>query len=312
MSKYLVTGGCGFVGSYLVENLLENDHKVIVVDDLSNGRKENLENVKNHPNLEVIVGDISSLVVSQNPLMRDLDGIFHLATTLRSFSFTNPYNDIETICKGMIRMLELAKENDCKLVFTSNSGISGSLDSGDAITEEYPDRPSTPYDANKLVCEHYAQLYHKVHGVKSAIVRFATIYGYRQVVNPKLNAKPLVGTFVHQMKTNEQVYINDDGDQTRDLTYVKDAVQGVIKAMKSDVVNGDVAIISTNTETSVNKVFNIVAELTGYDKKPIHNDPLKGDLRRMKLSWDKANKIYGYSPTYSPEEGIKEMVSLHK
>ena len=309
MAKYLVTGGLGFVGSYLVEDLLKNNHKVVVVDDLSNGKKENVED---HPNLEVIIDDVSTLILSQNPLIKNLDGIFHLATTPRSFSFDNPYNDIETICKGMIRMLELARENNCKLVFTSNSGIAGSMDMGVPITEEYPDRPSTPYDANKLVCEHYAKLYHNVHGVKSALVRFATIYGYRQVVNTKLNWKPLVATFLQQMKNNETVYINGDGNQTRDLTYVKDAVQGVIKAMASDVVNGDVAIISTNTETSVNKVFDTLARLTGYDKKPIYNDVLKGDLKSMKLSWDKANKLYGYSPIYNPESGILEMISLYE
>jgi UDP-glucose 4-epimerase len=308
MSNYLVTGGLGFVGSYVVEDLLKNNHKVIVVDDLSNGKKGNLEE---HENLQVIIGDVSTLLVSQNPLIKNLDGIFHLATTPRSFSFDNPYNDIETICKGMIRMLELARENYCKLVFTSNSGIAGSMDMGEPITEEYPDRPSTPYDANKLVCEHYAKLYHNVYGVKSAVVRFATIYGFRQVVNTKLNWKPLVATFLQQMKNNEAVYINGDGNQTRDLTYVKDAVQGVIKAMDSDVINGDMAIVSTNTETSVKQVFDILARLTGYDKKPIYNDELKGDLKSMKLSWDKANKIYGYSPIYNPESGISEMISLY-
>jgi nucleoside-diphosphate-sugar epimerase len=309
LSNYLVTGGLGFVGSYLVEDLLKNNHNVIAIDDLSNGKKEN---VKEHPNLEVIIGDVSTLLVSQNSLIKNIDGIFHLATTPRSFSFDNPYNDIETICKGMIRMLELAKKNNCKLVFTSNSGIAGSMDLGDPITEKYPDRPSTPYDANKLVCEHYAKLYHNVYGVKSALVRFATIYGYRQVVNTKLNWKPLVATFLQQMKNNETVYINGDGNQTRDLTYVKDAVQGVIKAMDSNVVNGDMAIISTNTETSVNQVFSTLARLTGYDKKPIYNDALKGDLKSMKLSWDKAKELFGYTPTYNPESGISEMISLYE
>ena len=300
--RYLVTGGAGFVGSYLVEELLNQGHEVIVVDDLSNGKKSNL---KTSPNLEIKIDNVVTVEIPNK-----LDGIFHLATVPRSFSLEDPINDIEINCKGMIKMLESAKKNDCKIVFTSNSGIAGSMDLQVPIDESYPDRPSTPYDADKLVCEHYAKIYHNVFGVKCAIVRFATIYGYRQVVNEKLNWKPLVATFLKQMKNNEQIYINDDGNQTRDLTYVKDAVQGVIKAMLSNVIDSQVAIISTKTETSVNQVFQILKEKIGYDKKAIYTDALKGDLRSMKLSYEKAHKIYGYTPKYTPEEGISEMIDL--
>ena len=142
------------------------------------------------------------------------------------------------------------------------------------------------------------------------MVRFATIYGYKQVVNEKLNWKPLVATFLKQMKNNEQIYINGDGNQTRDLTYVKDAVQGVIKAMFSEVIDSQIAIISTQTETSVNQVFKILKEKIGYDKEPIYTDALKGDLKSMKLSYKKATEIYGYEPKYTPEEGISEMIQL--
>ena len=112
------------------------------------------------------------------------------------------------------------------------------------------------------------------------------------------------------MKNNEQIYINGDGNQTRDLTYVKDAVQGVVKAMFSNVEDSQVAIISTQTETSVNEVFKILKEKIGYDKEPIYNDALKGDLKSMKLSYKKATEIYGYKPEYTPEDGISEMIDL--
>jgi len=300
--KYLVSGGAGFVGSYLVEELLNQGHKVIVVDDLSNGKQSNLIS---SPNLEVKIDNVVTVNIDDA-----LDGIFHLATVPRSFSLDDPINDIEINCKGMINMLELARKNNCKIVFTSNSGIAGSMNLGEPIDENYPDRPSTPYDADKLVCEHYAKIYHNVYGVKCAIVRFATIYGYKQVVNEKLNWKPLVATFLKQMKNNEQIYINGDGNQTRDLTYVKDAVQGVVKAMFSNVEDSQVAIISTQTETSVNEVFKILKEKIGYDKEPIYNDALKGDLKSMKLSYKKATEIYGYKPEYTPEDGISEMIDL--
>lgn len=302
--KYLVSGGAGFVGSYLVEELLDQGHKVIVVDDLSNGKQSNLIT---SPNLEVKIENVVNVKIDDK-----LDGIFHLATVPRSFSLEDPINDIEINCKGMINMLELSRKNNCKLVFTSNSGIAGSMDLGVPIDESYPDRPSTPYDADKLVCEHYARIYHNVYGVQCAMVRFATIYGHKQVVNEKLNWKPLVATFLKQMKNNEQIYINGDGNQTRDLTYVKDAVQGVMKAMFSEIKDSQVAIISTQTETSVNQVFKILKEKIGYDKEPIYTDALKGDLKSMKLSYKKATEIYGYIPNYTPEKGISEMIELSK
>ena len=300
--KYLVSGGAGFVGSYLVEELLNQGHKVIVVDDLSNGNESNL---KPSPNLEIKIANVVNVKIDDK-----IDGVFHIATVPRSFSLDDPINDIEINCKGMINMLELSRKNNCKIVFTSNSGIAGSMDLEVPIDENYPDRPSTPYDADKLVCEHYAKIYHNVYGTKCAMVRFATIYGYKQVVNEKLNWKPLVATFLKQMKNNEQIYINGDGNQTRDLTYVKDAVQGVIKAMFSEVIDSQIAIISTQTETSVNQVFKILKEKIGYDKEPIYTDALKGDLKSMKLSYKKATEIYGYEPKYTPEEGISEMIQL--
>jgi len=130
------------------------------------------------------------------------------------------------------------------------------------------------------------------------------------VVNEKINWRPLVATFLKRMKNHEKVYINGDGNQTRDLTYVRDAVQGVIKAMNSKVENADVAILSTTTETSVNEVFDILKEKTGYTQAPIFTDALKGDLKSMKLSYKKASELYGYSPKYTPSQGIDEMVEL--
>ncbi len=171
--------------------------------------------------------------------------------------------DIESNCKGMIAVLELAKNHGAKVVFTSNSGIYGSSVDGSAINESSVNNPTTPYDANKLVSEYYSKIYYNIHGVKSALVRFATVYGERQKVNEKLNWRPLVATFVKNVVNDKSVKINGDGEQTRDLIYVKDAVQGVVKAMNSSVNNTDVFLLSTNTETSVKQVLQFVEDIVG-------------------------------------------------
>ncbi len=283
MSKFLVTGGLGFVGSHLVEELMEIGHKVTVLDNLSNGNIQNLSHV------EGITKDISNVEnLETTHFSEKFDGIFHLATSPRSSSLDDPIRDIETNCKGMIRVLEIAKKNNAKVVFTSNSGIYGSAEEGKAIDENSINNPTTPYDADKLVSEYYCKIYHNIHGVKSAVVRFATVYGERQVVNEKLNWRPLVATFVKKIVNNEEVTINGDGKQTRDLIYVKDAVQGVIKAMNSSNDNANIFLLSTKTETSVNDVLHLIEDIVGLKAKIRKTDPLKGDIRRMKYDYNKA------------------------
>jgi len=304
MSNFLVTGGLGFVGSHLAEELYNAGHNVTVLDNLSNGHLSNLTHLKNKITLYISnVEQIKSTIFSNK-----FDGIFHLATAPRSSSLTNPLQDIETNCKGMISVLELAKKDNAKVVFTSNSGIYGSTNNGDSIDESSPNNPTTPYDANKLVSEYYCKIYHNIYNVNSAIVRFATVYGERQKVNESLNWKPLVATFVKNVLRKENVIINGDGQQTRDLLYVKDAVQGVIKAMQSSSNSADVFLLSTNTETSVNKVLGVIEDLVRVKANVVHSDLLKGDIMRMKYNYAKARRILGFNPAYSLEQGIGRLI----
>ncbi len=304
MAKYLVTGGAGFIGSHLVDRLLVGGHEVDILDNLSNG---NLDNVSGYAGR--MIADVATFK-DFDYATGAYDGIFHLATAPRSSSLSDPQTDIETNCKGMISVLELARADKCKVVFTSNSGIYGA---GVDIDETWPNKPTTPYDVDKLAAEYYCKIYHDIYGVKSTILRFATVYGPRQVVNEKLNWRPLVSTFLKNIVNDEPIIINGDGEQTRDLLYVKDAVQALVKAMNSDSNNADIFLISTNTETSVIDVW---AEIVRALDKPYSNarmmEPLKGDIRRMKINYSKAHKVLGYEPTYTPANGIKEMIEWHK
>jgi UDP-glucuronate decarboxylase len=308
LSNYLVTGGLGFVGSHLTEELYNAGHEVTVLDNLSNGHLNNLSHLRNKITLYISkVEQINSTIFDKK-----FDGIFHLATAPRSSSLANPLQDIETNCKGMISVLELAKKDNAKVVFTSNSGIYGSKDDTSSIDENSINNPTTPYDANKLVSEYYCKIYYKIYNVCSTIVRFATVYGERQRVNESLNWKPLVATFVKNVLGNENVTINGDGQQTRDLLYVKDAVQGVIKAMESSSNSADVFLLSTNTETSVNKVLKSIENIVDTKANVIHSDFLKGDIMRMRYSYSKAKNNFGFEPNYSLEKGIKCMIEYNR
>ncbi len=286
-----------------MEELIEKDNKVTALDDLSNGQLTNLEHVKNVTKKIANVEKIQPTDFSEK-----FDGIFHLATAPRSSSLTDPITNIETICKGMIAVLELAKKHNAKVVFTSNSGIYGSTSDASPIDENSLNNPTTPYDANKLVSEYYCKIYHNIYGVKSTVVRFATVYGERQTVNEKLNWRPVVATFVKNLVNDEEVEINGDGNQTRDLIFVKDAVQGVIKAMKSQVEDADIFLLSNNKETSVNEILHTAEDVVGTKARIKHTDPLKGDIRRMRYNNSKAKQKLGFEPKYAIKDGIERLV----
>jgi UDP-glucuronate decarboxylase len=306
--KYLVTGGFGFVGSHLVEELVSYGHDVSVLDNLSNGHITNLKHIKNA--ITSCVSNVEQLQI--NRFSDNFDGIFHLAAAPRSSSLEEPIRDIETNCKGMITILELAKKHNSKVVFTSNSGIYGTSDGGNSINEKSVNNPTTPYDANKLVCEYYCRIYHNIYDVSSIILRLATVYGERQKVNEKLNWKPLVTTLMKNVISGQDVIINGDGEQTRDLIYVKDVIQGLTKAMDSSISDADIFLLSTNQETSVNQVLHFVEEIVGKKAKLKYSEPLIGDIKRMQYDYSKAKTKLNFEPKFSVSDGMKSLFEYIK
>ncbi len=304
----LITGGAGFVGSHLTEDLLARGAKVTVLDDFSNGRMANLE--KNKDEINIIKYDVSSPLPELKEVLKQhsFNAIFHLACHPRSLSLDNPYRDMDVNVRGMINVLEIAKLHKSKVVFTSNSGIYG--DPKYLPTDEkHPDNPTTPYDANKLVSEYYMKIYKRIFGVPIAICRLAAVYGERQVTKPGWN--PIIPEFIGKVLNNESPTIFWDGEQTRDLIYVKDVVQGLTKAFLLDT-GEEVFILGTEKETSINKIYKTICELLGKTIEPIRKEKTPGDLRRMQLSYKKANEWLGFKPRYSIDEGIENYIKWIK
>ena len=305
MGKTLVTGGAGFIGSHLVEELVKQGLSVVVMDDFSNGQKENLANVVD--DIEVVKCDVSMPFES---IIKKLDGysfdgIFHLACHPRSFSLEKPFRDLDVNARGMLNILELAKTNEnCKVVFTSNSGIYGEPKYL-PIDEHHSDNPTTPYDANKLVSEHYCKIYHRIYGVPIAICRLATVYGERQRTTPIW--KPVITEFITKLLNNRTPQVCWDGEQTRDFIYVADVVMGLLEAYNADTKDG-VYILGTGEETSIGKIYKIISKRLDVEKEPLKGEKVKGDIRRMCYSSQKAKERFGFTPKYSLEEGIKSYV----
>jgi len=308
MQDVLITGGAGFVGSHLIESLIENNVNIIIVDDFSNGSNTNLIDYEDKIKIE-------KFDISKNDwhllAKYDIDTIFHLATHPRSFSLQDPIRNSEVNVIGTINVLEFAKKKNAKVVYTSNSGICGDPKFF-PVTEDHPIDCKTPYDANKLVGEYYAKIFYKIYGVYSVIFRLATVYGERQRVNEELGWRPLIATLVEKVEKNQTPKIQWDGEQTRDLIYVKDVVNCLIKGANSDNQGGEMFLLSTNKETSVNKVLELICKVTEKQVTPEYQEKNAGDLRRMILSYDKAKKAFGYEPKYSLEEGIKRYVDWYR
>jgi len=298
--RIFVTGGAGFIGSHLVEELVKQNKEVMVVDDFSNGTMNNLREVEK--DVEVWNRDISNDIVQYKKGIGELDGIFHLACHPRSFSLEKPFRDLDVNARGMLNILELAKaNNNCKVVFTSNSGIYGEPKYL-PIDDLHSDNPTTPYDANKLVSEYYGKIYNQIYGVPIGLVRLATVYGERQRTTPIW--KPVITEFITKLLNDEQPTINWDGKQTRDFIYVNDVVSGLLKAFKEDTKR-EVFILSTDVETSIREIYDKICAILGTDIEPLKAEKTPGDIRRMKYSYVKAKRWLKFEPAYDMQKGLE-------
>jgi UDP-glucose 4-epimerase len=302
----LVTGGAGFVGSHLVERVIK-EYRTIVIDDLSNGSLTNLRDVRSQ--IKIMRADVSKESTFRK--VGKVDGIFHLACHPRSFSFSRPTRDVDVNVRGTVNVLEISRKSDAKLVFTSNSGIYGDPKYL-PMDEDHPIDCKTPYDVNKYASELQIRAYQKQYNLPVVVCRLATVFGPRQKVNEKLGWRPVVATFLELIADGRPPTIFGDGEQTRDLIYVKDVADGLVRAFKADEANGHVFNLSTEVETSVNSTFNMLCTLLGRDIEPIRGPPSIGDIRRMCCSNAKARKMFNFDIKYPLRDALKEYVAWYK
>lgn len=288
--KTLITGGAGFIGSHLAENLVEEGHDVSVLDDLSNGSIKNLMPI--HGLYKFKLGDVAI----NGTITKEYDAIYHLACWPRSRSFSNPFRDVEVNVNGMVNVLETARKSDAKVIFSSNSGIYDTCKL--PITEDSPDNPKTPYDLNKLTAERYLELYYKTYGIDYTIFRFATVYGPRQTISKEW--KPVVMEFIDKLSQGLTPTIYWNGEQTRDFIYVDDVVKNLVSALQW-TLKGPI-ILATGKETSINELYKIISRKLNVDIQPTRAPMVLGDIPRMQY------KENGYAQT-TVEEGINRILT---
>lgn len=293
----LVTGGAGFIGSHVVDAYLAAGHRVVVVDDLSSGRKENL-----NARATFYQFDIRSDELSQVFQKESIDVVNHHAAQMDvRRSVADPKFDASVNVIGGLNVFECARQYGVRrIIFASTGGaIYGEQDYFPA-DEEHPLRPLSPYGITKLASEKYLFYYKEVHGMEHTILRYANVYGPRQ--NPHGEAG-VVAIFCNKMLNGEQPVINGDGTQTRDYTYVGDVVKANLLALQAK--GSAVYNIGTGVETDVNTLFRILRQYVN-PSCPEHHGPAKlGEQRRSVISSEKIKRELGWSPSVTLEDGLR-------
>ena len=302
--KILVTGGAGFIGSNIVDAYIQAGHDVVVVDDLSTGRKENV-----NPKAHLVKVDIQDAGLEKVFEATKFDVINHHAAQMDvRRSVADPKFDASVNVLGMLNLLELGKKYGVgKVIFSSTGGaIYGEQDYFPA-DEQHPLRPLSPYGITKLATEKYLFYYKAVYGIQHVILRYANIYGPRQ--NPHGEAG-VVAIFADKMLKGEQPVINGDGKQTRDYVFVGDVVRANLLALAHTI--SDIFNIGTGVENDVNTLFRIIKRSTSSSCEEKHAPAKMGEQLRSVIDSSKAKKILGWIPTVSLEEGLEKTVQYFR
>ncbi len=300
--RVLVTGGAGFVGSHVVDRLIADGHGVVVVDNLSTGRRELVNGAAHLEVTDVRSRRLDAVVDSARP-----EAIVHLAAQAAvSRSVADPLFDASVNVLGTINLLQAAARARTRRVIYISTGGAGYGDTDVIPTpEDHPLRPTSPYGVSKIGAERYLEAWGPLAGATSVILRLANVYGPRQ--NPHGEAG-VIAIFAHRLLRGEPCTVNGDGEQTRDYVYVGDVADAVARALASPAVTGAFNV-GTGIETTVNELYRLLAAAVGTGRAAIHGPAKPGEQRRSALDVTHAKAGLGWAPATGLHDGIVKTVS---
>ena len=300
--KILVTGGAGFVGSHVVDRLLDDGHAVEVLDNLSTGRRERV-----HSNARLHVCDLRDARLDEVIATTRPDAVVHVAAQAAvSRSVLDPRFDASVNVLGTIALLEACRHASVRRVVYISTGGAGYGDTDVLPTpEDHPIRPSSPYGVSKVSAERYVDCWAGLTGGRALTLRLANVFGPRQ--DPAGEAG-VVAIFTSRLLAGERCLINGDGEQTRDYVYVLDVADAVVRAVVTPAAVG-AANIGTGVEKTVNDIYRELARLTGVTAPAQHGPAKPGEQRRSVLDAARAKKLLGWSAATSFAEGLRQTVA---
>jgi len=307
--RILITGGAGFIGSHLADRLIKNGDKVILIDNLSTGKKENINPKAKFYKINIQSPKISDILKKEKPEI-----LFHLAAQIDvRKSVEDPIKDAKINILGSLNVIKnfyqesLKNTKKPKIIFSSTGGAIY----GDAkiipTPETYPEFPLSPYGICKLTIEKYLNYYWKVFNIPYVALRYANVYGPRQ--NSK-GESGVVSIFIDKLFSGESPIINGSGKQTRDFVFIEDIIEANILAMKKNKVG--VYNIGTGKETDINTIFQKLKKITNSNLKSVHCLEKKGEQKRSCLDYKKAQKELSWNPKYNLDEGLIKTVEWFK
>jgi nucleoside-diphosphate-sugar epimerase len=304
MSLYLVTGGAGFIGSHLAEELVRRGHAVRVVDNLATGKRRNLAHL---PDFEFVEGDLADLAVAQRAV-HGADFVLHQAAIPSvPRSVKDPITSNRANIDASLNVLVAARDAGVKrLVYAGSSSAYG-----DTPTlpkrEDMPPNPLSPYALQKLVAEQYCQMFTRLYGLETVTIRYFNVFGPRQ--DPGSPYSGVISLFATAVLEGRQPTIYGDGEQTRDFTYVANVVDGVLRACDVPGAVGEVINVATGGRISLNELLRTMNRIAGTSMTAIYTEPRSGDVRHSQADITKARNLLGYRPIVDLEQGLEKTLA---
>ena len=300
MAKYLVTGGAGFIGSHLAEELLRRGQCVRIVDNLSTGHLENLAAV---PAADFLEGDLAEPGVAERAV-EGVDYVLHQAAIPSvPRSVKDPATSNRANITATLNVLVAAQQAGVRrLVYAASSSAYGNTATLPK-REDMPANPLSPYALQKLVGEQYCQMFTRLYGLPTVSIRYFNVFGPRQ--DPGSPYSGVISLFADALLSGRRPTIHGDGEQTRDFTYVANVVDGVLRACEAADAAGEVINVATGRRISLNTLLHVMNRLTGTQSEPLYQDWRAGDVHDSQADISKAAALLGYAPIVSLADGLK-------
>jgi len=306
--KILVTGGAGFIGSNLARYLSNSQNQVVVLDDLSTGRKENIDDLIKNNKIEFVEGSITDLDLLQDTF-KNIEYVFHEAA-LPSVprSIKDPFTTNQVNINGTLNVLIAAKDTGVKkVIYASSSSVYGDTPTLPKIESMIPN-PLSPYAITKLTGEYYCQVFSDVFDLPTVALRYFNVYGPRQ--DPTCEYAAVIPKFITCVMNGQSPIIYGDGEQTRDFTYIDDVIQANILAAESKATG--VFNAAGGRRITINELATTVMNIIGTKLKISYKESRPGDIKHSLADSSKANKAFGFSLQYDIEKGLKETIKWHQ
>ena len=304
-SKVLVTGGAGFIGSHLVERLVNDDYHVVVLDNLLSGKLANIEGPLRSGKVDFVEGDIRDASIVKKSLV-GVDVVAHLAALVSvPLSIEDPKSTFDVNLLGTLNLLNLcAKEKIKRFVFISSCAVLGDTKSL-PVTEEAQTNPISPYADSKLLAERYCLGYNERELLEAVVLRFFNVYGPRQTMN---DYSGVITLFIERCRQGLPLTVYGDGSQTRDFVNVKDVADAVFASMVKTEAKGEIFNVGSGKPTSIKTLAKTVLDLAGKNLEIKYEKSRTGDIKDSYADISKAKKLLGYAPKVSLSDGLRALM----